>query len=1024
MPQCRQRRIEVKTVISRYTWRPHLVVWLLALCLLGLSWGFVLVKIDADRSATLANAERDLANLTRVTQEHALRTFQSAEQLLRLVQARYEAAGDIPDLNVLAQQGLANSEIFNLVGIIDAEGYIVLGGSPRKRGTAVGDREHFKVHVAADSGKVFVSPPFFGRISGQWSIVLSRRINTATGAFAGVAFVALRADYFTRFYGELDLGKSGVSALMGQDGIVRARRSGEGQDQFGTDVSASPLLTKLRAGAPVALERYRAISDGVERSYHLRPVAPYALAVSAGKGTAEMLAVHEKNRESLLLAAGFANLLILALAMAFSLHESAARPRSLPVAGLGSDEAALLLAPKRALRILFAALALLVPLLGWLMMRLNTPQLERDTYGSLDAIVSLKAEAIESWLGERYGDAVMVGRSADLMAGIAALLKGSGQGDESVREHLQALRDVYSYANIQLLDRQGVSRFSLTRHNHVPEQTRALVGKALASGQTQFTGLYVDPIDGEPQMDFIVPLFNLQDGRRQAIGAMLLHSDPRHFLFPGIQRWPTASPSGETLLARRDGDSLLFLSPMRHGTVQSGAMPLPLAGPSGTMTGKDYRDIPVLAAFRPIKGTDWLIVSKLDRDEVFSPLWRRVGWVCLALFAALGMIGVGLHLLARQQARAQQYEAQASRLLKHFFELPFIGMAISSPETRRWLKFNERLCEILGYPASELPGKTWDEITHPDDLAADLREFGCVLRGESEGYKINKRFIRKDGATVYCELSVRCVRRLDQSVDFILATIQDVSEQTRAGQELLRSNSELEQFSYSISHDMRQPLRMIASYLQLLDRELAAQLDREQREYLDFALEGARRLDQMLVDLLEYSRVGRLGEPACWLESRAALDEALCFLTPAIAEAQAEVQVSGDWPRLLVSPDEFLRLLQNLIGNALKFRVAGRLPQIVVAGETLDRTWRLTVSDNGIGIIPTQIGRLFKVFQRLQSRADYEGTGIGLALCRRIVEHHGGDIRAASAGEGMGSCFMVDLPLHDNAPTAGDEVLS
>lgn len=248
-----------------------------------------------------------------------------------------------------------------------------------------------------------------------------------------------------------------------------------------------------------------------------------------------------------------------------------------------------------------------------------------------------------------------------------------------------------------------------------------------------------------------------------------------------------------------------------------------------------------------------------------------------------------------------------------------------------------------------------------------------------------------------------------------LGTTQDITERKQAEEELRRSNGELEQFSYAISHDLRQPLRMISSYLQLLSVSLVAQLDDQQREYFRFAIDGSKRLDQMLVALLEYSRVGRLGEPPVWVDSRAILDEALLFLQPAIAEAEARILIQGQWPHVFVRPDEMLRLLQNLIGNATKFRVAGRLPEIRISSDVRHGHWLVTVSDNGVGIYPGQINRLFHVFQRLQSRAVYEGSGVGLALCRKIAEHHGGRIWAESSGDGRGSRFCVSLPLPDLA---------
>jgi len=240
---------------------------------------------------------------------------------------------------------------------------------------------------------------------------------------------------------------------------------------------------------------------------------------------------------------------------------------------------------------------------------------------------------------------------------------------------------------------------------------------------------------------------------------------------------------------------------------------------------------------------------------------------------------------------------------------------------------------------------------------------------------------------------------------------RDITGRKKAEEEFKRSNVELEQFSYAVSHDMRQPLRMISSYLQLIERSLADRLDNEQRGYFNFAIDGAQRIDQMLVALLEYSRVGRAGKALSWIDSRAVLDEALQFLQPSVTEAQAKLSIAGDWPRIFASYDEILRLLQNLIGNAIKYRIAGRTPEIMIASQTVKNEWRLCVADNGIGIIPGQIKRLFQVFQRLQLREAYEGTGIGLALCRKIAEHHKGHIWAESAGEGRGSKFCVVLPV-------------
>ncbi len=321
---------------------------------------------------------------------------------------------------------------------------------------------------------------------------------------------------------------------------------------------------------------------------------------------------------------------------------------------------------------------------------------------------------------------------------------------------------------------------------------------------------------------------------------------------------------------------------------------------------------------------------------------------------------------------------------------------------------------IFGYRAEDMIGQPLTKLFPPDRMDEEKNILECMARGESIEHFETIR-IHKSGRPIDVSVTISPIHDETGKIIGASKVARDITERKLAEQELKRSNAELEQFSYAISHDMRQPLRMISSHLQLIELEIGEQLDKEQRENFHFAIDGAKRLDKMLVGLLEYSRVGRKGEPPAWVESRALLDEALMFLQPAIAEAQAEVHINGDWPRIFVSPDEMTRLMQNLIGNAVKYRIAGRTPEITVASKMTEQEWRFDVTDNGVGIAPDQIGRLFQVFQRLQSHTAYEGTGIGLALCRKIAERHGGRIEASSAGEGSGSCFRVCIPAKQEA---------
>jgi light-regulated signal transduction histidine kinase (bacteriophytochrome) len=238
-------------------------------------------------------------------------------------------------------------------------------------------------------------------------------------------------------------------------------------------------------------------------------------------------------------------------------------------------------------------------------------------------------------------------------------------------------------------------------------------------------------------------------------------------------------------------------------------------------------------------------------------------------------------------------------------------------------------------------------------------------------------------------------------------------ELAERAQELARSNAELEQLAYVASHDLQEPLRMVASFTQLLARRYRGRLDAKADDFIGFAVDGANRMQVMIDDLLEYSRVGRRGKPLVPTPLDAVLADVLAGLHAGIAEAGATV--TGDpLPSVAADAVQFGRLLQNLIGNALKFRGA-EPPRIHVAAERAGPEWILSVRDNGIGIDPRDFERIFVMFQRLHGRERYPGTGIGLALCKKIVERHGGRIWVESE-PGRGACFRFTVPAREDAP--------
>jgi len=232
-------------------------------------------------------------------------------------------------------------------------------------------------------------------------------------------------------------------------------------------------------------------------------------------------------------------------------------------------------------------------------------------------------------------------------------------------------------------------------------------------------------------------------------------------------------------------------------------------------------------------------------------------------------------------------------------------------------------------------------------------------------------------------------------------------ELEQKARELQRSNSELEQFAYVASHDLQEPLRMVSSYTQLVMRRYGEKLDKDAREFMNYVVDGAARMKQLIEDLLAYSRVGTRGKEFAPVELEAIVRRAVTNLRAAIEEAGAAVTWEG-LPQVRGDDMQLAQLLQNLIGNALKFRSAS-VPRVNIFSQDNPEQWEIVVQDNGIGIEPQYYERIFMVFQRLHNKAEYPGTGIGLAICKKVVERHGGRIWVESR-PGEGSAFHFTLP--------------
>jgi light-regulated signal transduction histidine kinase (bacteriophytochrome) len=274
------------------------------------------------------------------------------------------------------------------------------------------------------------------------------------------------------------------------------------------------------------------------------------------------------------------------------------------------------------------------------------------------------------------------------------------------------------------------------------------------------------------------------------------------------------------------------------------------------------------------------------------------------------------------------------------------------------------------------------------------------------------KVLRPDGTPVAVEATGARIQ-FDGS-PAVQVVYRDITERKNAEEQirralldLQRSNQDLEQFAYVASHDLQEPLRMVASYTELLAQRYEGQLDDKAQSYIRYAVDGASRMQRLINDLLTYSRVNTRGQAFQPTDSHAVLGEALQNLTAAIEESRAII-TNDDLPTVHADGTQLLQLLQNLVGNAIKFR-GGDFPHVHLSARKDGREWIFAVRDNGIGIDEKHADRLFVIFQRLHGRQEYPGTGIGLAVCKRIVERHGGRIWFESE-PGKGSTFYFTLP--------------
>jgi PAS domain S-box-containing protein len=356
-------------------------------------------------------------------------------------------------------------------------------------------------------------------------------------------------------------------------------------------------------------------------------------------------------------------------------------------------------------------------------------------------------------------------------------------------------------------------------------------------------------------------------------------------------------------------------------------------------------------------------------------------------------------------------EARYKGLVAH---LPDSAVFLIDPDLRIVLAEGDKLTGA-GYEPTDVEGKPLRDVLGDEAFAWLGPKYIAALEGESHSFDMRSP---TTGAMYWVQIAP--LRDELGRVIGAMAVARDVTARYEAerilkerARDLERSNAELEQFAYVASHDLSEPLRMVSSYLQLLRRRYHGTLDPDADAFIDYAVDGAARMRDLIDDLLTYSRAARDERPHGRVDTRATVVRVLDALVAHEGARQLQVKL-GELPAVHGDEQQLGQLFQNLIGNAVKFVPADRTPRLRIGAVREGGMLRFSVADNGIGIEPEQGDRIFRMFQRLHSRDEYDGTGIGLAIAKKVVERHGGSIRAENGPDG-GAQFSFTLPVAEDA---------
>jgi signal transduction histidine kinase len=700
---------------------------------------------------------------------------------------------------------------------------------------------------------------------------------------------------------------------------------------------------------------------------------------------------------------------------------------------------------RRPLPVFFLFVAILMSA-GFAFYLYQKKQIIAETHSNLSAIGSLKSAQIIQWRSERLADANMISNNLSLKRQIWEL--SSQPNDLNSKQELlvfmQNLANNNIYCSVILYDPEGRVKLACPSGDSISEPfILDLLNKSKLSDKVIFTDLYSSG-SNRIKIDLLVPLFVPSKNNSIRAGTLLLRVDPEKMLFPLVQTWPTPSKTAETLLIRAEGKGVLYLNELRHRQHTALKLTLPISdstlpasmaakGIEGIVEGLDYRKVPVLASINKIIGSPWIMIAKVDQSEIYSPLRYQMLFIAI-FFGVLIILGISLvrlwsinlrHRILRQELDDEIKVLEIEKQYRSLFENMLNGFAYcrmlyedGKPCDFVYLDVNKSFESLTGL--KNVKGKKVSEvipgIRESDDQLFEI--YGRVAQtGKPETFEMfvaalhDWYFIsvfsteREFFIAVFDVITKR--KKTEEEIQLLNTELEKrVLERTL---ELEAANKELEAFSYSVSHDLRTPLRAISGFTQILSDDYGGSLDSEGKRICNVIVNNAIQMGHLIDDLLSFSQIGRDKIHNSLIDMKELSQQVFTELT---TEAQKKNIIFSimQLPKCFGDYALIKQVWTNLISNALKYSFKKEQPEISVSFEQTKEEIIYFITDNGVGFNMEYVNKLFGVFQRLHTNTEFEGTGVGLAIIQRIIQRHGGRVWA----EGLinkGATFYFSIPL-------------